>query len=226
MRVEETHRVVEELGFKAIFIRANVVNGKIWHDPYYEPLWDTLGEARRSCSDSTRRRARGPSRSAKASIPASVCARIYLAAGRADAGDGQLYRRRRDGASPEAASRVPRSELQLGAVARLAHGRIVRARRRPVHDRPRAGAELLLQAAVHHLGRTGDEDLGRPHDRPTSVPTIWVYSTDYPHGDSRYPKATEAFLKLPISDEDKRKILWDNCSRFYSVSERKGVLAK
>ena len=40
--VEETHRVVEELGFKAIFLRANVVNGKPWHDPYYEPLWDAL----------------------------------------------------------------------------------------------------------------------------------------------------------------------------------------
>ena len=40
--VEETHRVVEELGFKAIFLRSNIVNGKNWHDPYYEPLWDTL----------------------------------------------------------------------------------------------------------------------------------------------------------------------------------------
>jgi predicted TIM-barrel fold metal-dependent hydrolase len=46
-----------------------------------------------------------------------------------------------------------------------------------------------------------------------------VYSTDYPHGDSRYPHATESFLQLPLSDEDKRKILWDNCARFYAISE-------
>jgi predicted TIM-barrel fold metal-dependent hydrolase len=46
-----------------------------------------------------------------------------------------------------------------------------------------------------------------------------VYSTDYPHGDSRYPHATEGFLKLPISDEDKRKILWDNCARLYHVTD-------
>jgi predicted TIM-barrel fold metal-dependent hydrolase len=46
-----------------------------------------------------------------------------------------------------------------------------------------------------------------------------VYSTDYPHGDSRFPHATEAFLQLPISDEDKRKILWDNCARFYHVGD-------
>ncbi len=44
-------------------------------------------------------------------------------------------------------------------------------------------------------------------------------ATDYPHGDSRYPAAVESFLKLPLSDEDKRKILWDNCARFYSVIE-------
>ena len=46
-----------------------------------------------------------------------------------------------------------------------------------------------------------------------------VFSTDYPHGDSRYPKAVDSFLELPLSEEDKRKILWDNCARFYSVTE-------
>jgi predicted TIM-barrel fold metal-dependent hydrolase len=46
-----------------------------------------------------------------------------------------------------------------------------------------------------------------------------VFSTDYPHGDSRYPKAVESFLELPLPDDDKRKILWDNCARFYAVTE-------
>jgi predicted TIM-barrel fold metal-dependent hydrolase len=46
-----------------------------------------------------------------------------------------------------------------------------------------------------------------------------VFSTDYPHGDSRYPEAVESFLKLTLSETDKRKILWDNCARFYSVTE-------
>jgi predicted TIM-barrel fold metal-dependent hydrolase len=44
-----------------------------------------------------------------------------------------------------------------------------------------------------------------------------VFSTDYPHGDSKYPHAVESFLKLPLSDENKRKILWDNCTRFYGA---------
>ncbi|HEU4340806.1 MAG TPA: amidohydrolase family protein, partial [Candidatus Binatia bacterium] len=46
-----------------------------------------------------------------------------------------------------------------------------------------------------------------------------VFSTDYPHGDSRYPHAVESFLKLLLSDADKRKILWDNCARFYGIEK-------
>jgi uncharacterized protein len=45
-----------------------------------------------------------------------------------------------------------------------------------------------------------------------------VFSTDYPHGDSKYPHAVESFLKLSLSDDDKRKILWDNCARFYGAT--------
>jgi hypothetical protein len=29
----------------------------------------------------------------------------------------------------------------------------------------------------------------------------------------------ESFLKLSLSDEDKRKILWDNCARFYGAKD-------
>ena len=51
-----------------------------------------------------------------------------------------------------------------------------------------------------------------------------VFSTDYPHGDSKYPHAVESFLKLSLSDEDKRKILWDNCARFYGASDTKNSI--
>jgi predicted TIM-barrel fold metal-dependent hydrolase len=46
-----------------------------------------------------------------------------------------------------------------------------------------------------------------------------VFSTDYPHGDSRYPEAVDAFLALPLADDVKRKILWDNCARFYALAD-------
>ena len=38
--VEETRRVVKELGFRSVLMRPNHVNGKMWSDPYYNPLWE------------------------------------------------------------------------------------------------------------------------------------------------------------------------------------------
>ena len=42
-----------------------------------------------------------------------------------------------------------------------------------------------------------------------------VFSTDYPHMDAKYPEAINLFLKLPLTQESKRKILWDNCAHLY-----------
>ena len=45
----------------------------------------------------------------------------------------------------------------------------------------------------------------------------FVFSTDYPHSDAKYPYATQVFLdSFPIGEENQRKILWDNCARLYS----------
>jgi len=42
--VAETRRVVNEHGFKAIFVRPNPVKGRTLDDPYYDPLYNTLQE--------------------------------------------------------------------------------------------------------------------------------------------------------------------------------------
>ena len=42
-----------------------------------------------------------------------------------------------------------------------------------------------------------------------------IFNTDYPHGDSPMPGAVGMFLEQPISDEAKRKILWDNPLQLY-----------
>ena len=44
-----------------------------------------------------------------------------------------------------------------------------------------------------------------------------VFSTDYPHPDSAYPNAVKTFLELPINDDLKHRILWDNCLRMYNM---------
>lgn len=46
----------------------------------------------------------------------------------------------------------------------------------------------------------------------------FVVSTDWPHDDSGYPHAMDSFLALPgLSDENRRRILWDNCARLYGL---------
>ena len=42
--ISEAQRCSKQLGFRAVFLRANIVNGHNWHDPYYEPLWSALEE--------------------------------------------------------------------------------------------------------------------------------------------------------------------------------------
>ena len=44
-----------------------------------------------------------------------------------------------------------------------------------------------------------------------------VFSTDYPHADSKYPQSMNRFLRMPLSDETKHKFLWDNCARLYRL---------
>ena len=45
-----------------------------------------------------------------------------------------------------------------------------------------------------------------------------VFSTDFPHSDCAWPNASRAFLELPMPDEQKRRILWDNCERMYGFA--------
>ena len=61
-----------------------------------------------------------------------------------------------------------------------------------------------------------DEDMGVEATRRIGAETV-VFSTDFPHEDSRWPRAKEAFLKLPFAAEEQRTILWDNPARLYGI---------
>ena len=58
--------------------------------------------------------------------------------------------------------------------------------------------------ARHYIEDFGDDNL--------------VFSTDYPHADSKFPHATDEFLRLPLPDSSKKKILWDNYAKLYGLS--------
>jgi uncharacterized protein len=54
----------------------------------------------------------------------------------------------------------------------------------------------------------------------------FVVSSDYPHGDGAFPESMQQFLGLPLTDEQRRKILWDNCARLYGIGKPAGALTR
>jgi predicted TIM-barrel fold metal-dependent hydrolase len=44
-----------------------------------------------------------------------------------------------------------------------------------------------------------------------------LFSTDYPHGDSKYPHSVAAFEKLPMTEETKAKVVGQNWSDLYKI---------
>jgi uncharacterized protein len=215
--VEETHRVVEDLGFKAVFLRSNIVTDKPWHDPYYEPLWSTLEKLDIPL---------GFHQASGSSIP--QLNRVWF--------PGNLGLQRAYG----------QPMGQMFAVGSFCGGGVLE--RHPnlkvaFLEANCSWLPWMLWRLDEAWELEGDVDMPEltmaPSEyfkrqciasvEPDEIPARYaidflgndnlVYSTDYPHGDSRYPHATESFLELPISDEDKRKILWDNCARFYAVTE-------
>ena len=214
--VEETHRAVEELGFKAIFLRANVVTGKPWHDTYYEPLWNALEELDLPLGfhEATGSQSR---QTGDLFDPNFGLQRIFaqpveqmLAMGSFICGGVAARHPNLKAAFLEAnCSWVPWLIWRMDESYELEGDQFMPELDRMPSDYFRRQCLVSVEPdetpVVHVIADFGADQL--------------VYSTDYPHGDSRYPRATESFLELPISDDDKRKILWDNCARFYAVNE-------
>jgi predicted TIM-barrel fold metal-dependent hydrolase len=62
-------------------------------------------------------------------------------------------------------------------------------------------------------------------EKPARLVVDWmgddnvVFSTDYPHPDSKFPHAVDKFLSMPLPDQARRKFLWDNCARLYAIEQ-------
>ena len=212
--VSEARRCATELGFKSVFVRSNIVNGKAWHDPYYEPLWDVLEEL---------------------GLPVG----FHEASGSSAPQVGEQF-------EPNFGLRRVYSqpfEQMLGLGSFLGGGILARHPELRVAflEANCSWVPWLLWRTDEGFEREGDifmpdlkelpseyfknqvvvsvepDELPVRHTISELGSSQLVFSTDYPHGDSKYPIAVESFLEMPISDEDKRKILWDNCAKFYSV---------
>ena len=213
--VEEAHRVVEDLKFKAVFVRSNIVNGKNWHDPYYEPLWDALEQLGIPLGFHEASGSRSH-QSAENYDPNFGLRRIYaqpfeqmLAIGSFVAG-GVLERHPKlNVAFLEAnCAWMPwmlwRMDEGYEREADIFMEDLTMAPSEYFKRQCYASVEPDELPAKYVIDAFGNDNI--------------VFSTDYPHGDSKYPMAVESFFELPLTDEDCRKILWDNCARFYSIA--------
>lgn len=219
--VSETRRVAKDFGFRSVFLRANIVNGKALHDPYYEPLWNTLEEL---------------------DLPIG----FHEASGSRSRQTGEQF-------EPNFGIRRIYSqpfEQMLGLGSFLGGGILARHPKLKVAflEANCSWLPWLLWRTDEGYEREGDifmTDLTmKPSEyfrrqcwvsvEPDETPARYtieelgcdqlVFSTDYPHGDSKYPHAVEGFLELDLSDDAKRRILWDNCARFYGVAGKQEAI--
>jgi predicted TIM-barrel fold metal-dependent hydrolase len=213
--VEEARRAVEDCGFRAIFVRPNPVQGRNWHDAYFEPLWDELE---------------------RLNVPLGFHEGFgpYLP----QVGD-------RFGADIQMVHTACHPmEMMLAVISMIGGGVLERHPNLRVAflEGNCSWVPFLLWRLDEHYEVT----FRRPDSKLTMKPSEYfkrqcfvsveadedfvkqvidymgddtiVFSTDWPHGDSKYPHAVESFMQLPISAESKRKILWDNCARYYQIA--------
>jgi predicted TIM-barrel fold metal-dependent hydrolase len=212
--VNEARRCAKELGFRAVFLRSNPLVSHHWHDDYYEPLWSALGELDLSLGfhEST---GTGKRQIGERLEPNLMLRRVYaqpfeqmLALGSFCAG-GILARHPK--------LRVAFLEANCGWLPWLLW-RLDEGWEREgdvwAPDVSMPPSEYFRRQCV--VSVEPDEIVVKQVIDAVGGDQI-VFSTDYPHGDSKYPEAVDHFLKLPIGDDAKRKILWDNCAVYYAM---------
>ena len=213
--VAEARRSVRELGFKGIFLRPNPVNGRNWHDPYYEPLWAEL-EA----------------------LDVPLGFHEGFGAHLPQVGDrfGRNVMLRHTVCHP--------GEQMLAAVAFCGGGILERYPRLRVAflEGNASWMPFLLWRLDEHYEWLGDVFAPNLSKEPSEyfkrqcfvsvecdeepIKGVYdlmgvanvVFSTDFPHPDCKYPGAVSRFLELPLPDAAKRAILWDNCARYYGIA--------
>ena len=223
--VAESRRAVKELGFSSVFLRPNMVHNRPWHDPYYEPLWDELEDL---------------------GVPLGFHEAIFTGLPQVGWQFGQNFMLRHTFCHPVEQMLCVASFAGAGIFEHHPHLKVAFLEgncswlpfflwRLDEHWEQQGDvwAPELKMAPSEYFMRQGYASV-EADEEPVKYAIDWmpnknlVFSTDYPHGDSKYPHAVDRFLrlgdsdkeqKLGVSDEDKRKILWDNCADLYGIKE-------
>lgn len=212
--VEEARRCAG-LGFRAVFMRAVPLVDHQWQDSYYEPLWSALEDLNLSVGlhESTGTGARQVGRRLE---PNLMLRRVYaqpfeqmMALGNFCAGGIFARHPKLRAAFLEAnCSWLPWLLWRLDETWEL-EGDVWA---------PDLKAKPSEYFRKHCVVSIEPDEVTATKIIDQIGPANLVFSTDYPHGDSKYPEATNHFMKLPISDEIKKKVLWDNCANYYAMA--------
>ena len=211
----EVRRCVEKLGFKAIFLAPGCVNRRPWHDAAYDPLW---AECERLNVPITFHG--GGQTFLKPDFSLEILDKLMMwhtfnqplgimtvAVSLTSGGVLERFPKLRVGLLEGNCGWAPwlfdRLDEHWEWVGRY---EVPELQKKP-SEYFRTNCFLAVEAeegtVKHYVEWFGDDNL--------------VFSTDYPHADSKYPRAVEAFFELPLSDAAKRKVLWDNWLRLYDV---------
>jgi uncharacterized protein len=213
--VEEIHRSVTERGFKTVFLYPGCVNRRPWHHPAYDPIW-------RECE--------------RLNVP--VCfhggGQNYLRPDYTLEVFDNMMMWHTFG-QPLGIMAVTVSLTGGGVLQRFPGLRV------GLLEGNCGWAPWLLHRLDEHWRWVGDKDAPdlerapseyfrsncfvsiEADELPAKYYVDWfgddnvVFSTDYPHGDSKYPRAVQEFCELPIAESAKRKMLWDNWCRLYNM---------
>jgi predicted TIM-barrel fold metal-dependent hydrolase len=212
--VSEARRCAE-LGFRAVFLRAVPLVDHQWQDDYYEPLWSALEDLNLSVGlhESTGTGAKQVGRRLE---PNLMLRRVYaqpfeqmMALGGFCAGGIFARHPKLRAAFLEAnCSWLPWLLWRLDETWEL-EGDVW------APDLKMKPSEYFRRHCVVSIE---PDEITATKIIEQIGPSNLVFSTDYPHGDSKYPEATNHFLKLPLADEIKRKVLWDNCANYYAFA--------
>ena len=91
----------------------------------------------------------------------------------------------------------------------------------PAQNVPAAVAELPLTPTEYfkrqcYVGVEADEEPGK-YTLDWLGDSNVVFSTDFPHPDSKFPGSVKALVEQPFPEASMRKILWDNCCALYDI---------
>ena len=212
--VTETRRMVQEHGFKAIFMRPNPVAGRNWSDPYYDPLWaeaQSLGIAVGFHEGGEVDLPQIGTQFPNAMMRHTCTHPMAMMLAVVDVIGGGVC------------ERFP--ELRLAFLEGNCSWAPFLLWRLDEHQEWRhdwEGKELKLTPTEYFkrqcfLSIECDEDPAHLAVSALGEENI-VFSTDYPHADSKYPESCNRFFELPLPESAQRRIMWDNCARLYNIT--------